>query len=197
MSDPVGTVENEAQVWPTQVININIPASTHHQQIHINIPAISDYQPIPGPDPDFAAKLCSSDAQQAYQLLTEQAGPSPTFSDLYRLLGWSEAEGNALKQKLEAGEEVERARKEAAELRAKIDEAATCSICAVPYKTEGDRVPRVLSCGHTYCSGCIDKMTVRFSFLIPLFQCPNDRIVTTGPSSVIPKNFSLLSNFCK
>ena len=55
----------------------------------------------------------------------------------------------------------------------------------------GDRVPRLLSCGHSVCHDCLSKLAIRSQVLL----CPFDREPTSiGDSGIwgLKKNFALL-----
>lgn len=36
-----------------------------------------------------------------------------------------------------------------------LEEALECGICLEPFETKGEKIPRLLTCGHTFCTGCI------------------------------------------
>uniref|UniRef100_A0A1I7T144 RING-type domain-containing protein n=1 Tax=Caenorhabditis tropicalis TaxID=1561998 RepID=A0A1I7T144_9PELO len=66
----------------------------------------------------------------------------------------------------------------------------TCEICALEYSDSGDKTPRFLSCGHTVCSSCIEKLATNNEI-----RCPFDRTYTSLENSDItklPKNYSVL-----
>jgi tetratricopeptide (TPR) repeat protein len=67
------------------------------------------------------------------------------------------------------------------------DEAPGCQICRLPWD-EADVCPRMLECGHSYCTSCISKLCTKD------FPCPTDRRTTKRRRvEEFPKNFGLLS----
>lgn len=66
-----------------------------------------------------------------------------------------------------------------------------CGVCEDIFRLQGDKVPRLLLCGHTVCHECLTKLPVHGRTV----QCPFDRQVTQlGDSGVwgLKKNFALL-----
>ncbi|XP_022167021.1 E3 ubiquitin-protein ligase TRIM23-like [Myzus persicae] len=66
-----------------------------------------------------------------------------------------------------------------------------CRVCEDIFTLQGDKVPRLLYCGHTICHSCLLRLYQRCSSV----QCPFDRQATPiGPSGVwgLKKNFALL-----
>ncbi|XP_064604249.1 E3 ubiquitin-protein ligase TRIM23-like [Liolophura sinensis] len=66
-----------------------------------------------------------------------------------------------------------------------------CRVCNEVYSLQGDKVPRLLFCGHTVCHQCLSRFPLHGSSLL----CPFDRQPTTiGYSGVwdLKKNFALL-----
>lgn len=64
-------------------------------------------------------------------------------------------------------------------------------MCEDIFTLQGDKVPRLLYCGHTICHSCLLRLYQRCSSV----QCPFDRQNTpVGPSGVwgLKKNFALL-----
>jgi len=59
-----------------------------------------------------------------------------------------------------------------------------CSICLESYN-ENEKCPRVLACGHTFCSACLANWTKDNEV-----ECPTCRRKT--PSDDVPKNFAVL-----
>lgn len=55
-------------------------------------------------------------------------------------------------------------------------EERECSVCYRPYSRSG-RIPRVLHCRHTFCSQCLETMTVAKSGLLTV-RCPLCRQMT-------------------
>ena len=49
-----------------------------------------------------------------------------------------------------------------------------CPACSSPFKIDGHRQPRMLQCGHTFCTDCIDKV----SYQNHIIQCPYCPVVT-------------------
>eukprot|EP00795_Rhopilema_esculentum_P004767 gene4767-21072_t len=69
--------------------------------------------------------------------------------------------------------------------------ALECGICEDVFMLHGDKVPRLLSCGHSLCHECLSKLSVRGQVLL----CPFDREPTNvGDSGIwgLKKNFALL-----
>ena len=67
-------------------------------------------------------------------------------------------------------------------------EGLTCSIC---FERFDDRnlCPRLLSCGHSFCSGCLERLLNGHTI-----NCPTCRNAVSVPDGVagLPKNFALL-----
>uniref|UniRef100_A0A1B6EED7 RING-type E3 ubiquitin transferase n=1 Tax=Clastoptera arizonana TaxID=38151 RepID=A0A1B6EED7_9HEMI len=66
-----------------------------------------------------------------------------------------------------------------------------CRVCQDVFSLEGDKVPRLLYCGHTVCHDCLMRLPLRKDSI----QCPFDRQNTpVGTSGVwgLKKNFALL-----
>ena len=66
-------------------------------------------------------------------------------------------------------------------------EVPECSICSEHYDHE-NRFPRLLSCGHTFCSSCLEKLLKNNSI-----SCPDCRKTTSVPTGVagLTKNYAL------
>jgi len=75
---------------------------------------------------------------------------------------------------------------------------AECPVCLERFDDRcGQRVPRILPCGHTACQGCIALMLrpKRAEGDFKTMECPECRVVTKvlrGKASSLPKNFALL-----
>jgi hypothetical protein len=69
---------------------------------------------------------------------------------------------------------------------------SSCSICFVSYSYEGIAIPRILTCGHTYCSKCIQSILTTSSKRS--FTCPHCRSEQRGLRKIesYPMNFALL-----
>ena len=67
-------------------------------------------------------------------------------------------------------------------------EGLDCSICCERFDEE-KLCPRLLSCGHSFCSNCLEKMFKEYAI-----SCPTCRCVVPVPAGVagLPKNFALL-----
>ena len=67
-------------------------------------------------------------------------------------------------------------------------EALECSICCEHFDDQ-TRCPRLLSCGHSFCSKCLEKLLNEKAI-----NCPTCRNAMSVPAGVVglPKNFSLL-----
>ncbi|EGT51754.1 hypothetical protein CAEBREN_22252 [Caenorhabditis brenneri] len=69
-----------------------------------------------------------------------------------------------------------------------------CTICCSEYQDDvEDLTPRILTCGHTFCAGCVKNVAGGAQTL----KCPTCRSVTTLNSQGVkglPKNFSLLDS---
>ena len=66
-----------------------------------------------------------------------------------------------------------------------------CRVCNEVFRFQGDKVPRLLSCGHTCCHQCLTRLPLHGRALL----CPFDRQPTDiGDSGVwgLKKNFALL-----
>ncbi|XP_052132633.1 E3 ubiquitin-protein ligase TRIM23-like [Frankliniella occidentalis] len=66
-----------------------------------------------------------------------------------------------------------------------------CRVCEDVFSLQGDKVPRLLHCGHSVCHACLMRLPQKDSTI----QCPFDRQPTpVGNSGVwgLKKNFSLL-----
>ncbi|CAI2329668.1 unnamed protein product [Caenorhabditis sp. 36 PRJEB53466] len=93
--------------------------------------------------------------------------------------------------------ELKKAKEENEQLKKRIEDAVLCVVCAHEFTLDGDRVPRVLSCGHTFCEHCISTIAVKDRKKKMCFKCPNDEKKTSfNRPSDLPKNFVILSNFC-
>jgi len=81
-----------------------------------------------------------------------------------------------------------------------------CRVCDNVFGVQGDKIPRLLFCGHTFCHSCLSRLPQSIPNLIEtesgsevsaniFIQCPFDRQPTTlGPNGVwdLKKNFALL-----
>ena len=70
-------------------------------------------------------------------------------------------------------------------------EGPECRVCSEPFDDQ-NICPRVLSCGHSYCTGCLERLTIEDDKM----SCPTCRVeVNLPPAGVagLPKNFDLLS----
>jgi len=67
-------------------------------------------------------------------------------------------------------------------------EGLECSICCEGFDDQ-NLCPRLLSCGHSFCSGCLEKLLNDKSI-----NCPTCRNAVSVPAGVtgLPKNFALL-----
>nr|XP_035973350.1 E3 ubiquitin-protein ligase TRIM23 isoform X2 [Halichoerus grypus] len=66
-----------------------------------------------------------------------------------------------------------------------------CGVCEDVFSLQGDKVPRLLLCGHTVCHDCLTRLPLHGRAI----RCPFDRQVTDlGDSGVwgLKKNFALL-----
>lgn len=66
-----------------------------------------------------------------------------------------------------------------------------CRVCNEIFRIQGDKVPRLLTCGHTVCHQCLTRLPLHGRTLL----CPFDRQPTDiGDSGVwgLKKNFALL-----
>ena len=70
-------------------------------------------------------------------------------------------------------------------------EGPECRVCSEPFDDQ-NICPRVLSCGHSYCTCCLKRLTIEDDKM----SCPTCRVeVNLPPAGVagLPKNFELLS----
>ena len=67
-----------------------------------------------------------------------------------------------------------------------------CFICTEHYHHE-NLFPRLLSCGHTFCSNCLEKLLKNNSI-----SCPDCRKTTSVPTGVtgLTKNYEILKMVC-
>ena len=79
------------------------------------------------------------------------------------------------------------------------DEAVECPFCFEAYRDDdsGQRVPRILQCGHCACQNCYAKMLapVQPEGNVKPLPCPVCRVVTDvarGRADSLQKNFALL-----
>ena len=80
--------------------------------------------------------------------------------------------------------------------------ARDCSICYQPMTSEDNKVPRLLTCGHTFCTECIKSIYTHSSdaysyrrrmereILCP--HCKTPCVIPDGDVSKLPKNYILL-----
>lgn len=69
-----------------------------------------------------------------------------------------------------------------------------CRVCDDKFALQGDKVPRLLNCGHTICHSCLLHLNQQDNTI----QCPFDRQSTAvGTSGVgsLKKNFALIELF--
>ena len=64
-----------------------------------------------------------------------------------------------------------------------IEDAITCPIFTEHYTERGERVPRILPCGHTFCSSCESRFADH--------KCPDCRR-PFGSINNLPRNFNAL-----
>lgn len=72
------------------------------------------------------------------------------------------------------------------------NQMVVCDVCFEPYD-DVNRVPLVLSCGHTFCSPCLLDLQGRSSAL----ECPSDRVREPRSVATLPRNFALLETIEK
>eukprot|EP00057_Strongylocentrotus_purpuratus_P026118 XP_011680592.1 PREDICTED: uncharacterized protein LOC100887864 isoform X2 [Strongylocentrotus purpuratus] len=70
-----------------------------------------------------------------------------------------------------------------------------CNVCYHSFARDGEHVPRILSCGHTYCTVCLSKLVGKFSR--GKICCPTCKTDTSIPGLVnnvqkLAKNFAVL-----
>ncbi|XP_054755106.2 uncharacterized protein LOC129261089 [Lytechinus pictus] len=70
-----------------------------------------------------------------------------------------------------------------------------CNVCYHSFARDGEHVPRILTCGHTYCTACLGKLVGKFSH--GKICCPTCKTDTTIPGLVnnvqkLAKNFAVL-----
>eukprot|EP00923_Selenidium_pygospionis_P023779 GHVN01041396.1.p1 GENE.GHVN01041396.1~~GHVN01041396.1.p1 ORF type:complete len:157 (+),score=7.14 GHVN01041396.1:555-1025(+) len=61
-----------------------------------------------------------------------------------------------------------------------------CTVCFETYTISGDRAPRVLHCGHTFCTLCVKKLPESGRL-----SCPTCRISTT--TAQVQPNYAILN----
>lgn len=72
-----------------------------------------------------------------------------------------------------------------------IPQVLECRVCEDIFQLQGDKVPRLLLCGHTVCHDCLTRLPVHGRTL----QCPFDRQATELSDSGVwglKKNFALI-----
>ena len=70
--------------------------------------------------------------------------------------------------------------------------AVFCEICAEKFTHIEGHVPRVLSCGHTFCEGCLEKLKkVKKPRFISCPRCKNETTLNAH-STTLPKNYNFL-----
>ncbi|EFO85575.1 hypothetical protein CRE_29118 [Caenorhabditis remanei] len=66
-------------------------------------------------------------------------------------------------------------------------------MCFLEFEYDGDRIPKVLKCGHTFCWGCIQKLAKT-----KYIRCPNDGkmffLKKNDNLSHLKKNFKAMNN---
>lgn len=72
-----------------------------------------------------------------------------------------------------------------------LDEERECPVCFAEY-SRSERVPRVLHCGHTCCSACVERMS-SLSSTICAVRCPLCRWISCAPTC-LPLPGALLVN---
>ena len=65
-----------------------------------------------------------------------------------------------------------------------------CSICTLEYGLAQDRIPRVLNCGHTFCTSCLQQCLRMDTITCPF--CKKWTRISFGDMSRIPVNFGIL-----
>ncbi|KAG4055183.1 hypothetical protein PC123_g9708 [Phytophthora cactorum] len=80
-----------------------------------------------------------------------------------------------------------------------VDSGVECELCNEPYDDDdGDEghIPRLLTCGHTYCQSCLDGWATHTGTQTGELECPTCRRVTRFEGSVgaraLPKNYELV-----
>nr|CAB3267237.1 ZF(Bbox/RING)-4 zinc finger protein [Phallusia mammillata] len=66
-----------------------------------------------------------------------------------------------------------------------------CGVCGEQFSLSGDKVPRLLLCGHSFCHDCLTRLPIQAGSLV----CPMDRQITdVGSGGVwsLKKNFALI-----
>jgi Ring finger domain len=67
-----------------------------------------------------------------------------------------------------------------------------CPLCEEAYDTV-IKIPRIHSCGRTYCQECLQKHVNATSRPPKLGECPNCRVVYTSAITELPRNLDLQS----
>eukprot|EP01121_Diplochlamys_sp_Union-15-3_P016760 TRINITY_DN5764_c0_g1_i1.p1 TRINITY_DN5764_c0_g1~~TRINITY_DN5764_c0_g1_i1.p1 ORF type:complete len:316 (+),score=30.37 TRINITY_DN5764_c0_g1_i1:77-1024(+) len=73
----------------------------------------------------------------------------------------------------------------------------TCAICYDSFTKEGDKIPLLLLCGHSYCLSCMSILLL-FSEKKKIIKCPlcqqASRIVSLDPLVCFKKNYALMES---
>ncbi|XP_048589271.1 uncharacterized protein LOC5506775 isoform X2 [Nematostella vectensis] len=71
-----------------------------------------------------------------------------------------------------------------------------CSVCYNPFHaTESQAIPRNLNCGHTYCTGCLGKLSAQSQYaFVRCPACKHETLLLSRFNGIpsLPKNFGLL-----
>ena len=65
-----------------------------------------------------------------------------------------------------------------------------CSVCSEMFSGSNDKQPRVLGCGHTFCSKCLSHLVAHNTI-----ECPACRKITALPNNLLsglPINYALV-----
>ena len=75
-----------------------------------------------------------------------------------------------------------------------LEDITECSVCFEAYGEDGDRVPRLLPCTHTFCEKCVRGLLKETSL-----RCPECRMVHPAPNEILtfPQNKYILIHIRK
>lgn len=72
------------------------------------------------------------------------------------------------------------------------DAGVSCSVCFESFREEDRFLPRLLSCGHSFCEKCLSQLPLSSTSAIACPKCRHETSVPKGDVKVLPRNFDLL-----